>query len=84
LLLYGSDLGSVPEIFPELVPFVLRNLSCFTVDIGLLTEGFISTGTRRAAPSVTGLKSRFVLVRELLPMLKKEALAVWVAARSAS
>jgi hypothetical protein len=46
----GSDLGSVPEIFPELVPFVLRNPSCFTLDIGMLADGFISTGTVRPTP----------------------------------
>ena len=46
----GSDLGSVPEIFPELVPFVPRNLSRFNLDIGMLADGFISTGTVRRTP----------------------------------
>jgi len=70
LLPFGSDLGSVPEILPELVPFVLRNLSCFTLDIGMPADGFISTGTVRHKPSVTALAVRpFSASFLLLPIL---------------
>ena len=71
----GSVSGSVPETFPELVPFALRNLLRSTVVIGMLVAGFISTCINRSRTKVTALTfAPFSPVGRVSPMLLDGAL----------